>query len=337
MSGAAGTTGGGNPGTAGSGNPGTAGNGGGGNVGPAPTTDANCGARTFGLNKVPPDVLIVQDRSGSMNDDVPMGTCGKPTCSKWDETTAALKKVVMATETTIRWGLKFFPESNGDQCAVGAGVAVPIADMNAAMIIASIDGTRPGGRTPTQAAERTSAAYLAAFADPNPKYILLATDGEPNCGMGGNASDAPGAVQAVTDVAGMGIPTFVVGIATNMSDPMADATLSMLATAGGRPRAAVPPYYPVTTANDLVAALSTIGGQISSCSFGLGSRPPVVDNIAVNGGGARIPRDTTHMNGWDYGTGQMSIILYGSYCDKAKAGQLADVQAIFGCPGIVIP
>jgi hypothetical protein len=271
-----------------------------------------------------------------MDDEVPGGmSCPMAPCSRWDETTTALKKVVMTTDTKIRWGIKFFPE--GNQCNVGAPPAIPVGDMTGAMIVAAIDGQNPGGRTPTQAAVRTSAAYMAAVADPNPKYLLLATDGEPNCGMGGNASDAPGAIQAVTDVAAMGIPTFVVGIATATSDPMADATLSMMATAGGRPRAAMPTYYPVTTADDLAAALGTIGGQIASCNFGLGRKPPVPDNIAVTGGGMRIPRDPTHMNGWDYGTGQMSIVLYGSYCDRAKAGTLSDVQAIFGCPGIVIP
>jgi hypothetical protein len=332
VSGSAGTSGG-NPGNGGRVASGAGGNAGGG--GPMPTTDANCGLQSIPIANVPPDVLIVQDRSGSMND--PVMPCAVAPCTRWTETTTALKKVLMATEKTIRWGIKFFPDTNGDQCGVGAGAAVPIADMNATPVIAAIDANRPNGRTPTQTAERTAATYLASVADPNPKYILLATDGEPNCAMGSMMSDAPGAVQAVTDVAAMGIPTFVVGIATATSDPMADATLSMMATAGGRPRAAMPTYYPVTTADDLVAALSTIGGQIASCNFGLGRKPPVPDNIAVNGGGMRIPRDPTHMNGWDYGTGQMSIVLYGSYCDRAKAGTLKDVQAIFGCPGIVIP
>jgi hypothetical protein len=32
-----------------------------------------------------------------------------------------------------------------------------------------------------------------------------------------------------------------------------------------------------------------------------------------------------------------SIQLYGTWCDQAKDGKLKDVQAIFGCPGVVIP
>ncbi|HVR62633.1 MAG TPA: hypothetical protein VMU50_12090, partial [Polyangia bacterium] len=188
----------------------------------------------------------------------------------------------------------------------------------------------------TQVAMMTAAAYVAGLQEPNAKYILLATDGEPNCnpGPGGNATAGAGTVAAVTAIAAMGVPVFVIGIAT--SGP-ADAVLSMVATAGGRPRAGTPPYYPVANGNDLVAALGTIGGQIASCTFGFGQRPPDPDNIAVSAGGMKIPKDPAHASGWDYGPGQMSINLYGSYCDKAKDKSLGDVQAIFGCPGIVIP
>ena len=191
----------------------------------------------------------------------------------------------MATQTTIRWGLKVYPSNNG--CNVNAGATVPIADNNAAMIAAGIAATGPNGSTPTRTAELNAATYLTAVADPNPKFILLATDGLPNCapGMANAADDTAGAVMAVTTVAGMGIPTFVVGVAT--AGTAADTTLSMMATAGGRPRMATPPYYPVSTTSDLVSALSTIGGMITSCSFGLGSKPPDPTNIKVTtaGGG----------------------------------------------------
>jgi hypothetical protein len=65
--------------------------------------------------------------------------------------------------------------------------------------------------------------------------------------------------------------------------------------------------------------------------------PPDPTNIAVTANGSKIPKDTTHTNGWDYGTGQTSIQLFGQTCEDAKAGKLMDVQAIFGCPGKIIP
>ena len=316
-------------------------NGGGGTGGTPvrdPTGGPTCGTKTFGLQNVPPDLMLVQDKSGSMNDTPDGMACGRrdPTCpamAKWPLMTAAINQVVTQTENSIRWGLKFFPDA--EQCGVGAMPTVPIADKNAAAITMAIAATSPNGGTPTRAAITGASMYLAALADPNPKYILLATDGLPNCmpGSGANAPDADGAIQAVTDSAKNGIPVFVVGIG-NLPD--ATATLTAMAVAGGEPQAADPKYYPVASTADLVKVLSTIGGMIGSCSFGLGTPPPDPTNIAVTAGGAKIPNDPRHTSGWDYGTGQTSVQLFGKYCDDAKAGKLTDVKAIFGCPGIIV-
>jgi hypothetical protein len=247
--------------------------------------------------------------------------------------TAAINQVVMQTQSTIRWGLKYFPDQGA--CGVGAMPAVPIADMNAAAIAASIAATQPNGSTPTAMAIAGASMYAATLADPNPKYILLATDGLPNCGAGGGGDpDAPAAIKAVMDSAMMGVPVFVVGIGTVAE---ATATLTAMAVAGGRPQAADPKYYPVSSTAELVNVLGTIGGMIGSCSFGLGTPPPDPSNIAVTAGGAKIPKDPGHVSGWDYGTGQTSVQLFGKWCDDAKAGKLTDVKAIFGCPGVVIP
>jgi hypothetical protein len=328
-----------------SGNPGGGGNGGNtgnGGSGTNPGVGAACGTKTFGLQKVPPDLMIVLDKSGSM-DDLPDGTnCNRrsmancATDAKWPLMTAAINQVVMQTQDSIRWGLKYFPDQFLDQCGVVAAPEVPIAPMNAAAIARSILLTRPNGGTPTRAAVAAASLNAAMLMDPNPKFLLLATDGQPNCAPNGGSGsdDAAGAIQAVKDSAMMGIPVFVVGIG---SVPDAQTTLTAMAEAGGRPQAADPKYYPVANTAELVSVLGTIGGMIGSCSFGLGAVPPDPTNIAVTSNGNKIPKDTGHTNGWDYGTGQTSVQLFGMWCDDAKAGKLTDVKAIFGCPGKVIP
>src|SRR5258708_39719121 len=151
------------------------GNGGaGGGVGD-PGNGPTCGVRTFGLQKVPPDLLIVLDKSGSMDESAD-ATCRRNcgAMAKWPTMTAAINQVVMQTEATIRWGLNFFP---GDrQCGVNAMPAVPSAHMNAMAINTAIAGTNPNGATPTAAAVAGASMYLTTLADPNPKFILLATD-----------------------------------------------------------------------------------------------------------------------------------------------------------------
>ena len=72
-----------------------------------------------------------------------------------------------------------------------------------------------GSSTPTRAAENAAVTYLTQrLTDPNPKFIVLATDGQPNCPAIGQhvTDDAPGAVTAVTTAKTAGFPTFVVGI-----------------------------------------------------------------------------------------------------------------------------
>jgi hypothetical protein len=156
-------------------------------------------------------------------------------------------------------------------------------------------------------------------------------------GQDTQADNSPAAIAAVGAAAQAGIPVFVVGVG-NVA--MAIQTLDMMAVAGGRPQATEPKYYPVSSSADLVSVLKTIGGMITSCSFGLGQTPPDPSNIGVYANGQtsmRIPHDTTHANGWDYGTGMKSIVLYGPACDAVKAGTTKDIQAIFGCPGLIIP
>jgi len=321
---------------------GGAGNGISGAAASTPSPDgSNCGLQQYGLQNVPPDMLIVLDRSGSMNQDAAGAMCDPTTgcMQKWPQMSAGIDQVVMATQGGIRWGLKYFPDDEAAMsCAVGGPPAVMVAPMNYTAVHGSLSMTlaNPDGRTPTAAAVRSAATYLQGLTDPNPKYILLATDGEPNCagGRGGTGSDRAGAVAAVQMAAAAGIPVYVVGIGNVAASVM---TLNQMAAAGLRPKMGAEQYYPVSNTQDLVTALTTIGMQIASCSFGLGKVPPVPTNVGVYADGARIPQDPTHQNGWDYGAGMKSIELFGATCDAVKNMTTKNIQAIFGCPGMVIP
>lgn len=144
----------------------------------ASSPDMNCAAVNQGAAPLPPDILILQDRSGSMawNADAScMNNCGAN--SRWNQVTAALNQVVTTTDTMVNWGLKFFGSSNS--CTVTAAPEVPIGPTNGAAIVAAIGRTTTGSPTPTRNGMNAAAAYMATLTDPNPKYLLLATDGEP--------------------------------------------------------------------------------------------------------------------------------------------------------------
>ena len=176
----------------------------------------NCGLQSYGLQNVPPDLLIVLDKSGSMANQPDDTSCprGGGACeTKWADMTTGINMVVGQTQAQIRWGLKFFADEG--TCGVTAGAAVPVAPNNGMAIATAIGGTRPSSSTPTRIAVASAATYLMGLADANPKYILLATDGEPNCIPGDRKTDdddSMGAAASVAMAAMAGFPVFVVGV-----------------------------------------------------------------------------------------------------------------------------
>ncbi len=295
-----------------------------------PTTDSNCGVSTITTTRQPADVLYLQDKSGSMDQDPTGANCpnNMPGCSKWDQMTPPINQTVMATQADVRWGLKFFPDPNTNGCAVNNTALVPVAPNNATPIANAIAGVGPGGSTPTRVAINNAVTYLNGNGDTNPKYILLATDGLPNCIPGNNntqTGDAAGAVTAIANALTAGIPTFVVGI----GNTGAAATLTMMAQAGGRPTAAAPFYYQVNSGADLVAALGQISGSVRSCTFSLSSKPPDPANVKVQADGVTVPPSAT--DGWGFNPAVTQVILTGDYCTKVLDGTIMNVTVLFGC------
>jgi hypothetical protein len=325
-------------------------------VGPNP--DANCGARSKTAMKVAPDILILLDRSGSMNDDVNNQMCrpdgggagaatGCGASSKWAQVAPAIMQVVSDTEADVNWGLKFFPDNSGNTCSVSTTAAVDVAPRNAASIATAIMGATStnGGvvgynGTPTRSAETGAVTYLQTLTDTGPKIILLATDGLPTCpasGMGASGDDSAAAPPAVAAALTAGFKPFVVGISTT-GGGAADVTLSKMADAGGLPRAGMTPsYYPVSNTGDLAAAIRTLIGVAATCTFQIGPNPSTdgttgLDHIDVLGDGNPISRDPSHANGYDYTDSTMqSIQVYGPLCDQIMSGAIKDVTVAFRC------
>jgi von Willebrand factor type A domain len=284
----------------------------------------NCGEMAFNLERLPAQILVVLDRSTSMNTPVPPAVG-----NRWTNVTEALNETLTATNSTVLWGLKTFPDPSA--CSVAAGVNVPIAAMNAVPVASFIQTIGPNGNTPTAAAVARAADYLRGLPTTTARYIVLATDGEPNCRAGGNATteDRDGAVLAVAAAAAEGFHTFVVGIATTLTP--ADATLSLMAVAGLEPRAVDPKYYPVSSRADLVAALGLITGKVASCVFPLNQLPPSTGDVTVRINGVVVQRDPNHAMGWDLTANGTAVEVYGGTCDMLKAGTTDKVEIVYGC------
>lgn len=293
----------------------------------------HCGVQNFMLARGnAPDLLIVQDRSGSMSldaNDLPLVGAKNPK-SKWMQIASAIAQVAQSV-SGVQWGLMMF--SADGQCGAPSQPDVPVASGNAAAIKQALDDASPAGLTPTTAAIDRAVAYLKGGVDPDgrARYLLLATDGQPNCSDGSFGTDDAAAIQAVANAAQAGIHTFVVGIGGKTG---ADQTLAQMAMSGKEPNttAGQKPYYSVSTTQDLVAVLTAVAGKVASCSYTLEMAPPSPDLVTVEANGKTVPRDPTRTEGWDYGPMQTSIVFYGQSCKDLQQGLVSTVRAIFGCP-----
>jgi hypothetical protein len=312
----------------------------------------SCGQNSVPINAVPPDVLIVQDKSGSMDHDDNDSSCnnGCGSNSKWAQVSAALTQVVTNTDAQINWGLKFFSDNNA--CAASGMPVVGVGSNNGPMIASVISNTSAGGNTPTRDAVTTGAAYLSGLKDTNPKYILLATDGLPNCPVGcsgmskpsstctntDNQSEDAAATMAVANALASGIKTFVIGVGNVQ---VAQNTLNQFAMAGGLAQSnAATSYYAATDPTALEAALNALVGAVFSCTVSLSGAPSGFTNVAVSavdastGKPVAIQQDPN--NGWTYDSGKQNILLKGTACDDLKNGTYTNLNFIYACEGTTI-
>jgi len=327
-------------GAVGSGGIGLSGGGGsgasGGDVGLGGTGGMSCGQTNVSVMPEPPDILIVQDKSLSMDQDPSGNNCNTPGCSKWSQVSAAIDSVVMTTQTSVNWGLVFFGSNN--MCGVNTTPNVPITPNTSYTPISQAYATNmPSSYTPTEAALNAAVAYMQTVTDPNPKFLLLATDGLPNCAPNDRNvtdDDSPGTVTAVTNAKTAGFPTFVVGIGNTQGD----ATLNMLAMAGGEPQVGSADgnsFYEVNSTADLEAALTKIVGMVASCTIPLTGVNGTLDKVAVSakdssGNTVQVAQDPT--NGWSYtDTSMTMIILNGTACSDLQNGSYSNFQFIYTC------
>jgi hypothetical protein len=301
-----------------------------------------CGGETFPLERKPAKMLFVLDRSGSM-DDPPEGGSGR----KWDLVTPAVKRVITNTNASIAWGLKTYGEGVGVYCKVTdsilpctpgpggcAGIDVPIAPNNELTVNGAVDATQPDGDgTPTGEVMAVAVKYLQsldAAGDTDAKSILLATDGEPSCMNGSEASQdsaRPYAVAAVAAANTAGYKTFVVGVNTTKEN--ATLALNEMAVAGGMSRPDPNPlatkFYLANTESELVDALTRITGVVASCTFTLAEAPAPNERVGVRVDGRPVMD-------WTIGADRRTIQISGETCEQIKNGTIQSVRVAFGCP-----
>lgn len=300
----------------------------------------------------PVNMLIMFDKSGSM------GTSLSGGGTRWSATTSALKAFVSdASSAGIGVALRFFPDDrptsgcNDNKCDASAcsDPLVEAAKLTAAssatdpqekLLVDAINGTSPGGSTPTYPALDGALDWAFDNRAANPDEIwvvVLVTDGQPTkCN-----SDWSQIRQLAADAYNnYGTLTYVIGIqGSNITD------LDKLAGVGGTGKAFV-----ATSSNasqmqqELTKALQSIAGQNASCNFSLPNSgefdPNNVSVVYTAGTGTstklgRVTNAAACGSGWYYdnNANPTTATLCPATCNTVQADTGALVQVQAGCPG----
>jgi hypothetical protein len=271
---------------------------GGGSGGTSPLGDSACATATYDGERTPLDMHIVFDRSGSMDAATGSGQ------TLWEATKQAFLQFINSPDTAgIGVGLELFPPGTGSgancfggvppNCPPGcmpfATLCVPAGDEGclvndylppivviqqlpgvAGQLTNALNGTSPGGGTPTRPAMEAAAQAVTAYAKQHvdrKAIIVLATDGNPNDCNSDIASVA--AIAAGAAAATPPVVTFVIGINNSGVNV---AGLHQIAQAGGTGQALI--VDPANAGAEFLNAMLQIQGQALGCTFAMPTPAP---------------------------------------------------------------
>ena len=314
-----------------------------GSFGPGPDGAPFCGTLYFGVTApVRPDILLLPDRSSSMNDDSNEVSCtgGCGASSKWALLSAAIGRMV-TNHPLVNWGLA--PFGSNDACGVNAGVEVEVAPDAAPSIALALAATTPGGDAPTAAAILAAAGYLRSLSDSNAKYILLASDGRSGCATGGGGAAAADteAEDAVASAFQARIPTLVVGMVP-ASDTTATGALNLMADNGGQPSLGTANTFFTTDAIDAqLSLISSTAAAVNPCVIRLPYLLAPGSSLAVStptadGQSVAIPEDP--LDGWSFTSSDDSAVrISGSACPALEGGADTQIAISYVCGPPTLP
>jgi len=339
------------------------------------TPSGPCGSQSLPVVANPPNLSFIIDHSASMGDEL-----AGSGLSKYENARIALSHVLSTIGHRVNYGATIFPGLAGVTGCEAGDELMPVApgdppsyardgkhgprlkDLLGRLSIADVDGGTP------------AAATLAKSLDtlvtlPGTTYVILITDGAPNCNeelsckaaqcipniegftAGGldcstgvnccapsnqnpyanlSCVDQDASLQAVQALTDAGISTFVVGMPG--SEPY-EQLLNAMAEVGGTAREGDLAYYSVADTEALEQALKAIAALVAiSCEIPLDYEPPDPDFVNVYFDGKVVEYDPEA--GWEW-TEDGSVAIRGAACEQLSAGDVLEVQILAGCKTVV--
>ncbi|MRG92675.1 VWA domain-containing protein [Polyangium spumosum] len=328
---------------------------------PAPDAGGYCGNEVHQAVVDAPNLYFVLDASGSMQAPAPGGL------TRYNAVRVAVVDLVRKLGPLVKVGAAILPNqgSNQDQCAAGKQVfpvtqGDPITgeDGPTTTGIRIATATNPVGGTPISPTIEALTPMLLGLEGKT--YVILATDGGPNCNesaacgadacepnLAGDEAclatgtnccapgqlwgptfcvDEPASVAAIEALRAGGVEVFVVGI------PGSEAyagVLDAMAIAGGSKKDAAPFYEPVTELGSLGSVLGEIAAVAVTCEFAIVDPPSEEDMTNVYLDDEVLPYNDP--DGWAWKPPWI-VRLLGEACERLQGGQVKQVQIVSGCP-----
>ena len=291
----------------------------------------DCPDVTVNLEPVVPTVILLVDQSGSMTADF------GENLNRYQALEKALVDpvdgVVTRLQDRVSFGATLYMSQGGDAgptCPILAEVSPAVGSLGP--ITDLFADNEPTRDTPT--AESVDATVAALDGMPDPRYIVLATDGDPDtCEFpDDNGKQGPKDLseQAVQNAYAAGIETFILSVGTDVTE----SHLQRLANAGQGLDLA-------TGTADFVVANNPTQLADSFDSIIRGTRSCEIElDAAVDPG--RVDEGTVTLNGADlqFGTDwelvdERTIRLVGAACDDLRNTDTVELSASFPC-GVVV-
>lgn len=257
-----------------------------------------------------PTVVLLVDQSGSMDAEFGTGT-------RWTtiyDVLVGQGGVVPQYAAGVRFGISLYTSIDGNTTGMECPILTEVAPTldNLSPIQTLLDANGPSGETPTGESLDVVAADLAAADFTGQKFIVLATDGEPDtCAVPNPQEGQPEAVAAAENAFDLGIQTFIISVGGEVSmehlQDMANA---------GRGVQADAPFYEADDPDALQAAFEDILAGVRSCKLTLDT--PLSDaeamgcTVTVNGSAIGYG----DADGWVLDNGDVE--LQGGACDALQ-------------------
>ncbi len=337
-----------------------------------------CGATATAAQQVKVNLLFVVDKSGSM-DNVPDGYSQ----NLWLSMNTALEGVLTGVQDLMNVGLELYPypESASHPIALDCednccempeqndmNVQIGPGGRTVEPILEALSETSPGGGTPTAEALRQALKYLQGAHLDGKTYVVLATDGGPNCNASTSCDadactmhidgeckgvtdrncceevplgclDSDQTTDAIQNLRDSGFRTYVVGIPG--SEPYEPA-LNEFALAGGVPNEdpddpEAPSYYRVSASGgvgELESTFRRITEQlVTSCTLPLSKVPPSRQLVNVAVDCTIIPQtDDDGTVNWELSNDGLSVELLGNECERITDAGVRRLDVLLGCP-----